>query len=1145
MKSKATIAVGLLVSALLLAIIALGKGVTLTAATPYLERQLSEVLGRKLEILEAPRLQLGVSSRLDLSQLRIHDAPWTNNPYFLSVDRARVELRTSSLFRGPLIIEVLELHDSVLKLYQGENGENNLPVLARSQSEDRGTDSPQEQGPAVLLERALISNVSIIRENRENGLVATFAIEALSQSQISPGQMVISGNGTLQGRPWQLALEGTPLLRLLEQEPLLATYTGSLDELELKGRYAIPGFSHDASPLEDLEMELEAAGALPIEIANLSPLLTAGAPMSMELSVNDRDPGIAFNAKATLEELSLNFSGSVARPSLGDGIEVDLSLGARSLSKLAAALGLGEGPDTPLTLSVRVQRDGPAVDLDQLDIRAGGHEISGLAHFPSFPTTEQASLELRATGPDVGLYQRLLGRPIALVAPYQIRASLENTSMETERLDADFKIGQATGRLSGTLGSFPSYTNSALTATVSGPSLRALGAYFGSRLPEVPFAASASVGVSDESVVTIDRGEANAGELSAGVSGTLGTYPALDNIDVSMSIDTESLATSSGHFLAKKLQDVPLKAQVRVTGERTNLALSEFSVLGEGVQIRGEGGALTLAAASNESERPKIRGNLAIRTQIDRVSSILGEFANPALPDSPLAFTLRSEVDENAIRIALKDLESPGVTGAAALKLSGNMSFDSESSLEADLAITDLRALLPSLESYEPPPQPLNLVARRIAGTGNDYQITLTAAAETLADVAIRQNDKTEKLAITVSAGGSDIRAFGTMNGLPRTEQSFRIAGDIELTSDQVLANLKELTLGEAQGSGEIRYDSTTSQLSAQLAVNNADFRPWIGANDSANAVAEDSEESDGRLIPAIPLPVEPLFAMNTDLEVELRNLMIPDPIFPELSFVDEALLTLESGEGSGTVEVIGMRGSRGQLSAKTELTAKNGITHARLIATVDAAPFGLLSRGSRYEVLPKHSANIDLSASGADTRQLAATLDGTILLTGGQGSLRRTALNFATESFAAQLIKLIFPSLESQAPTMEVECTVLAARAAEGIIHLDPGFVFRSEKLDLSARGTIDLSKERLAVRFDNQARKGLGISAASLVNPYVQITGSMSKPSLALDLTNTALMGGAAIASGGLTVLAKPLYGRFLPSKDPCAEAVSWWNE
>ncbi|MEM7691211.1 MAG: AsmA family protein, partial [Pseudomonadota bacterium] len=313
MKSKATIAIGLLVSALLLAIIALGKGVTLTAATPYLERQLSEVLGRKLEILEAPRLQLGVSSRLDLSQLRIHDAPWTNNPYFLSVDRARVELRTSSLFRGPLIIEVLELHDSVLKLYQGENGENNLPVLARSQSEDRGTDSPQEKGPAVLLERALISNVSIIRENRENGLVATFAIEALSQSLSSAGQMVISGNGTLQGRPWRLALEGTPLLRLLEQEPLLATYTGSLDELELKGRYAIPGFSHDASPLEDLEMELEAAGALPIEIANLSPLLTAGAPMLMELSVNDRDPGIAFSAKATLEELSLNFSGSVAR----------------------------------------------------------------------------------------------------------------------------------------------------------------------------------------------------------------------------------------------------------------------------------------------------------------------------------------------------------------------------------------------------------------------------------------------------------------------------------------------------------------------------------------------------------------------------------------------------------------------------------------------------------------------------------------------------------------------------------------------------------------------------------------------------------------------------------------------------------------
>ncbi|MEO0436149.1 MAG: AsmA family protein [Pseudomonadota bacterium] len=1146
MKSRAIIAIGLIASALLLAIIALGNGVTLTAGKPYLERRLSEVLGRKLEFGEAPRLQLGMSSRLDITQLRIHDAPWTGNPYLLSVDRARVEIRTWSLLRGPLLIESLELHDSELKLIQGENGETNFPAITPSKTASQKPDSSVENGPPVLLKRALISNVSITRENRKNGQLAAFSVEALSQSLNSADTMVISGSGELQGRPWRLALEGTPLIGILEKEPLLATYTGSIDSLELKGRYFIPG----TAPLENLELELEAVGVLPAEIANLSPLLTAGAPMSLDLSLSDRDPGLAVNAKAVLEELSLNFQGSIARPSLGDGIELSLALGARSLAKLAAALGLGQGPDTPLDVSLRLQRDGSTIALDQLAIQAGGHRITGRAEFPSFPTTDQASLELFATGPDVGLYQRLLGRQIPLVAPYEIHASLENTTPESERLNAEFEIGQATGQIDGTLGSFPSYKNSEVRATVKGPSLRALGPYLGSRLPEIPFDATASVSVSGEGVVTVGSTKIDAGELSARASGVLGSYPALDNIDFSMSIATDSLATSSRHFFEKNLQDAALKAEAHFVGELRDLAIDQLSVLGDGLSIVGEGGRLTLHADDNGGSNTAIHGDLALNARIERLNSFLADFGNPALPDSPLAFSLRTAIDETALRVAITDLESPGLNGAAALELNRDVSFDSESHLEADLSITDLRALLPSLQSYEPPPNTLNLVARRLANPDRDYEITLSADDKTLANLGIAQSSDSQSLDITLSAEGSDVRALGTVDGLPQTAQSFVVDSLIELDGEQLQAKLKNLTLGEARASGDIRYSSTASQLTAQLVVHNADFRPWIASDDSpaspTESTAEESTaEEDGRLIPAIALPLEPLLTTNTDINIELHDLMIPDPIFPELSLVTEAVVGLKSGEGSGTLNVNGMRGSRGQLSATALVTARDEAINTQLRAAVDSAPFGMLSRGSSYDVLPKHSAQIDLSATGTDTRQLAASLTGRLLLTGGQGSLRRTALNFATESFAAQLIKLIFPTLESQAPTMEVECTVLALRADQGVIGLDPGFVFRSKKLDLSARGTIDLKQERLAVRFDNQARRGLGISAASLVNPYVQITGTMSKPSLALNLTNTALMGGAAIASGGLTVLAKPLYGRFIRNKDPCAAAVARWNE
>jgi uncharacterized protein involved in outer membrane biogenesis len=253
----------------------------------------------------------------------------------------------------------------------------------------------------------------------------------------------------------------------------------------------------------------------------------------------------------------------------------------------------------------------------------------------------------------------------------------------------------------------------------------------------------------------------------------------------------------------------------------------------------------------------------------------------------------------------------------------------------------------------------------------------------------------------------------------------------------------------------------------------------------------------------------------------------------------------LQSGDGKGQLHIEKIVGSRGLYKADISITDTQAPAHIETDLKVSGMPFGIVAAGTNYDSLPKYDLTAIFDAKGNDLRALAATLHGEFLMTGSPGTLKKMKLSAATESFIAQLFQTLLPMLTSGSTNMEVECSVLAARATDGMLTLDPGFVFRSAQLDLSAEGKVNLRNEKIGVRFTNRARKGLGISAASLINPYVEITGTLSKPTLGLDIASSAITGGAAVATGGITLLAKPLYDRFLQKGNPCDAALTRWKE
>ena len=56
---------------------------------------------------------------------------------------------------------------------------------------------------------------------------------------------------------------------------------------------------------------------------------------------------------------------------------------------------------------------------------------------------------------------------------------------------------------------------------------------------------------------------------------------------------------------------------------------------------------------------------------------------------------------------------------------------------------------------------------------------------------------------------------------------------------------------------------------------------------------------------------------------------------------------------------------------------------------------------------------------------------------------------------------------------------------------------------------------------------------------NPLIKVGGRMVAPAIELDPKGTVVSGGLAVATAGLSLVAKSMSDRFLSSKDPCGDA------
>lgn len=315
-------------------------------------------------------------------------------------------------------------------------------------------------------------------------------------------------------------------------------------------------------------------------------------------------------------------------------------------------------------------------------------------------------------------------------------------------------------------------------------------------------------------------------------------------------------------------------------------------------------------------------------------------------------------------------------------------------------------------------------------------------------------------------------------------------------------------------------------RLSADLQSDRLDLVPYQ---------PEEPEESE-KLFSSKKLNLAGLSAIDADISLNVDKLRSRTVNLDSLTLqatLKDGLLTLKpagklaSGQLDGTI----------RLDASTEPTAFEGDLDIKQLIPEQLPVF------QQEPPLRNGLADVRFKGHGRgdSVAAIAGSLNGNLVIVVREGQLQNNAANVAGSDLFFSTFQMLNP-LAEQEDRSELICGVLNFDIEDGIARAENGVALQTAKVNVLGSGVINLKTEAIDFRAKPKAREGLGINIAQL-SDIVGIGGTIMNPRTTTNISGavrTIGTVGAAVATGGLTLLAEGLYNRVFATDDPCAVAL-----
>jgi len=355
------------------------------------------------------------------------------------------------------------------------------------------------------------------------------------------------------------------------------------------------------------------------------------------------------------------------------------------------------------------------------------------------------------------------------------------------------------------------------------------------------------------------------------------------------------------------------------------------------------------------------------------------------------------------------------------------------------------------------------------------------------------------------------------------------------------LADIKAALAG-SDATGELTLDAgARPRLSGTFAAGNlalADLTTPASKPGEKLLPKGRKANGDGRVFPAEPLPVGLLKGWDADLALRAARLDVQGVRFTDAS----ADLHLAGGRLSLKPMHAFLAG--GQMEGEAVLDVAGTQPDLSLRASARAVDLGAVLKALGVEALSggRSDARLDLHGRGESVRALMASANGETVVSVGEGRLRNETLDWAAGDLLVQVAGALNPLGKSE-PATPLSCAALRFTVHDGVATAQRGIAVETAKVQVVGSGTVDLRDEALNITATPRPRGGIGVSLGAPLVGATRLGGTLAAPTMTLDevgAAHAAVSAGAAVMTGGLSLVGETLLDRLTADPTPCQTAL-----
>ena len=476
------------------------------------------------------------------------------------------------------------------------------------------------------------------------------------------------------------------------------------------------------------------------------------------------------------------------------------------------------------------------------------------------------------------------------------------------------------------------------------------------------------------------------------------------------------------------------------------------------------------------------------------------------------------------------DLDLPFVDGSA-------MRF------EIDIEGDDIRYLTPPIDAFEFQKAPYKI--KSVGNIKGDH-LSLDQFESRIGELQIYLNGEFDQsptntiVEIGVGAMSKDISSLGRLYGKPLPALALDLQTYFKGNLHRFILKDLKGSFGESQLEGDLDVSLAGPKPRIKLTVNSSrlDIRPFIDPAEPDENINEQEPVStitDGRVIPATPLPLDALATADVSLMLNIDELVYHNDSLRNL------ILETEIQSGELRVPRFSLDAPIGKLKSSFSIVPDRvGNTDVKIDLVGQDIVFNLSGHEEdQLARVPRLDIDIHVTGKGRHLREVAGTANGTMFLGSKGGTLEGVDLSLLDSFILDDIFSLLMPESKTP-PVTQLSCFAAKFNIKNGFVKTRPALAFTSRRVMVETRGTLDLRTEKMHFNFNATPNNAWLINTSEVLQPYILISGSMSQPEVGIDPAQALFHGGAAIGTAGLSILVKGLLDRIRNSTPLCEEML-----